>query len=209
MYEELAKAVDAGEIDKTLDLVNEALDEGRDPKEIVQKGLAAGMGIIGDRYDQGDAFLVDVIVSAEAFKKAMEIIRPHFGATEETIGTAVMGTVEGDIHDIGKNLVCVSLEVSGFNVIDVGNDVKPTTFSSAVKAAGADVMGMSTLITTTMMNMKNGIDLLIEDGVRDDVKVICGGAPLDQAYVDEIGGDLYAPNAFEAAKVIKKALGVK
>ena len=207
MYEELAHTTSVGNIQKVTELVNDALDSGKEPTEIVEKGLAAGMEIIGEKYDKGDAYLVDVIVAANAFKIAMELIRPHFKATDKKVGTAVMGTVEGDIHDLGKNLVCVALEVSGFNVIDLGNDVTPTSFSSTIKSANADVLGMSTLITTTMVNMKNTVDLLKEDGIREDVKIVGGGAPIDEAYMREIGGDLYAPNAFEAVTVIKKAMG--
>jgi len=209
LYEELAKATAVGDVKTVTGIVDKALKQGKDPTEIVEKGLAAGMEIIGEKYDRGDAFLVDVIVSANAFKKAMELIRPHFKATSKKLGTAVMGTVEGDIHDLGKNLVCVAMEVNGFNVVDLGNDVKPSTFASAVKSSNADVVGMSTLITTTMINLKNAIDQLVEDGIREDVKVICGGAPVDEAYVKEIGGDLYAANAFEGVTVVKKALGVK
>jgi 5-methyltetrahydrofolate--homocysteine methyltransferase len=208
LYEDLAQAVADGEVDTTLDLVNKALEAGDDPKQIVEEGLAQGMAIIGEKYDKGDAFLVEVIVSAEGFKRSMELIRPHFeNSDSKKVGTAVMGTVEGDIHDIGKNLVCVALEVSGFDVIDLGNDVAPETFSGAAKAGRADIIGMSTLITTTMLNMKNVIDQLVEDGVREDLKVICGGAPLDGKYVKDIGGDLFAPNAFEGAEVCKNAMG--
>jgi 5-methyltetrahydrofolate--homocysteine methyltransferase len=208
LYEELAQATAVGDVKKVTVLVDGALESGKEPTEIVEKGLAAGMEIIGEKYDKGDAFLVDVIVAANAFKIAMDMIRPHFKATDKKVGTAVMGTVEGDIHDLGKNLVCVALEVSGFNVVDLGNDVTPTSFSSSIKSSNANVLGMSTLITTTMVNMKNTVDLLKEDGVREDVKVIGGGAPIDEPYIREIGGDLYAPNAFEAVSVIKKALGV-
>lgn len=209
LYEELAQAVADGEVEKALDLVKGALDGGKDPKEIVEEGLAQGMSIIGEKYDKGEVFLVDVIVSAEGFKRSMEIIRPHFeGGGMEQVGTAVMGTVEGDIHDIGKNLVCVALEVSGFNVIDLGNDVSAEQFVNGAKEGNADIIGMSTLITTTMLNMKDTVDLLVEEGIKDDIKVICGGAPLDGKYVKDIGGDLYAPNAFEGAEVIKNALGV-
>lgn len=208
LYEELAQATAVGDVKKVTVLVDGALESGKEPTEIVEKGLAAGMEIIGEKYDKGDAYLVDVIVAANAFKIAMNLIRPHFKATDKKIGTAVMGTVEGDIHDLGKNLVCVALEVSGFNVIDLGNDVTPESFSSTIKSADADVLGMSTLITTTMVNMKNTVDLLNEDGVRENVKVIGGGAPIDAAYMKEIGGDLYARNAFEAVTVIKKSMGV-
>ena len=209
-YKELADAVVAGNVKVVTSIVDKALNaEKKSPVEIIEKGLAPGMDVIGERYAKGEAFLVDVIVAANAFKKAMEIVRPHFKATDKKTGTAVMGTVEGDIHDLGKNLVCVALEVSGFNVVDLGNDVKPSTFSSAAKSSGANIVGMSTLITTTMINLKNVIDQLVEDGIRKEVKVICGGAPVDKAYVKEIGGDLYGKNAFEGVDVMKKALGVK
>jgi len=209
-YKELADAVVAGNLKVVTSIVDKALNvEKKAPVEIVEKGLAPGMDVIGERYAKGEAFLVDVIVAANAFKKAMEMIRPHFKATDKKIGTAVMGTVEGDIHDLGKNLVCVVLEVNGFNVVDLGNDVKPSTFSSAAKSSGAGVMGVSTLITTTMINLKGVVDQLVQDGIRKDIKVICGGAPVDKAYVKEIGGDLYGHNAFEGVGVIKKALGVK
>ncbi len=208
-YKELSGAVVAGNLNTVTSIVDNALNiEKKSPIEIIEKGLAPGMGVIGDRYAKGDAFLVDVIVAANAFKKAMEIIRPHFRTTDKMRGTAVMGTVEGDIHDLGKNLVCIALEVNGFNVVDLGNDVKPSTFSSAARSSRADVVGVSTLITTTMVNLKNVIDQLVEDGIRGDVKVICGGAPVDKAYVVKIGGDLYGRDAFEGAEVVKKVLGM-
>jgi 5-methyltetrahydrofolate--homocysteine methyltransferase len=206
-YKELSGAVVAGNLNAVTSIVDKALNiEKKSPIEIIEKGLAPGMGVIGDRYARGDAFLVDVIVAANAFKKAMEIIRPHFRTTDKRRGTAVMGTVEGDIHDLGKNLVCIALEVNGFNVVDLGNDVKPSTFSSAARSSRADVVGVSTLITTTMVNLKNVIDQLVEDGIRGDVKVICGGAPVDKAYVVKIGGDLYGRDAFEGAEVVKRVL---
>ncbi|MGD0056462.1 MAG: cobalamin-dependent protein [Methanomassiliicoccales archaeon] len=209
-YRDLANAVIVGNVKVVTSIVDKALNaEKKSPIEIIEKGLAPGMDVIGERFAKGEAFLVDVIVAANAFKKAMEMVRPHFKATDKKIGTAVMGTVEGDIHDLGKNLACVALEVSGFNVVDLGNDVKPSTFSSAAKSSGADVIGMSTLITTTMVNLKKVIDRLVEDGIRGEVKVICGGAPVDKTYVKEIGGDLYGKNAFEGADVIKRALGVQ
>ena len=209
-YKELSDAVVKGDLKVVTSIVDKALNqEKKSPVEIIEKGLAPGMDVIGERYAKGEAFLVHVIVAANAFKTAMRILRPHLKATDKKIGTAVMGTVEGDIHDLGKNLVCVAMEVSGLNVVDLGNDVKSTTFSSAAKSSGANVVGVSTLITTTMINMKNVVDQLKEDGIREDVKMIFGGAPVDLKFVKEIGGDLYAPNAFEGVAVVKKALGVK
>jgi 5-methyltetrahydrofolate--homocysteine methyltransferase len=207
-YKELADAVVAGNLKTVTSIVDKALNvEKRPPVEIVEKGLAPGMNAIGERYAKGEAFLVDVIVASNAFKRAMESIKPHFSTNTKKRGTAVMGTVEGDIHDLGKNLVCIALEVNGFNVIDLGNDVKPSAFSSATRLNKAEVVGMSTLITTTMVNLKNVINQLIEDGVRSSVKVICGGAPVDKEYVLRIGGDLYGRDAFEGAEVVKKTLG--
>ena len=209
-YKELADAVVAGNLRFVTSTVDKALNvEKKSPVEIIEKGLAPGMDIIGERYAKGEAFLVDVIVAANAFKKAMEMMRSHFKPTDKKLGTAVMGTVEGDIHDLGKNLVCVALEAGGFNVVDLGNDVKPSTFSSAAESSGADVVGMSTLITTTMVNLKNVIDQMVEDGIRSEVKVICGGAPVDKAYVKGIRGDLCGKDAFEGVDVVRKALGAK
>jgi 5-methyltetrahydrofolate--homocysteine methyltransferase len=207
-YKELTDAVVAGSLKTVTSIVDKALNvEKRSPVEIIEKGLAPGMDVIGERYSNGDAFLVDVIVAANAFKKAMGMIRPHFKTAYKMRGTAVMGTVEGDIHDLGKNLACIALEANGFSVVDLGNDVKPSVFSSAAKSSRADVVGMSALITTTMVNLKSVIDQLVEDGIRGDVRVICGGAPVDKAYVAKIGGDLYGRDAFEGAEVVKRALG--
>ncbi len=212
-YEDMVKAMIDGDSKKVQSLVDKALNKDKKPPaEIIDKGLVPGIDKLGKMYEAGEKYLVDLIVASDAFKKSMEMLKPKLmsdKAGRKELGTVVLGTVEGDIHEIGKKLVGVSMEVQGFRVIDLGPDVTPETFSSTVKAAGADFLGMSSLITTTMINAKHTVDQLVEDGIRDDVWVMMGGAPVDADYVKKIGGDLYGKNAFEATAVAKKALGVK
>lgn len=208
-YQELVDALLNFETDKVVSIVDKALNiENRPPEEIIEKGLSPGMDKVGERYERGEAFLMDLIVAADAFKKAMKVIKPKFKAREKEIGTVVMGTIFGDIHDLGKNLTIATLEAAGFKVIDLGTDVTPQTFASAVRATKADIVGISALITTTMLNVKEVIEELKNQGIRDDVKIMVGGAPVDEAFVKEIGADIYGGSSFEGTEKAKKAMGV-
>lgn len=212
IYEEIAQAMIDGDGNKVVNLVDFALNqENRPPAEIIEKGLARGMDILGRLYESGEKYLVDLIVASDAFKRSLEILRPRMTDSEsgaKLSGVVILGTVEGDIHEIGKKLVGIALEVAGFRVIDLGPDVSPDRFSSEAKNLGADILGMSSLITTTMINAKRTIDKLVEDGIRRNIKIMVGGAPVDESFVRKIGGDAYGRDAFEAAAIAKKIAGL-
>lgn len=190
----------------TLKLVKEALDMGIDIESIVNV-LADGMKVVGERFENGEYFIADVIVASEIFKEAMSILRPKIMELRKEvkpIGRVVIGTVYGDIHDIGKNLVATFLEANGFEVIDLGVDVPPEKFVEAIKQYNPDIVGMSALLTSTMMNMKSVIDKIREEGLRDKVKIIVGGAPVTERFAKEIGADAYGENAFKAVEICKR-----
>ena len=192
---------------KVKELVREALDKGVLAKEILNGGLIPGMDIVGEKMESGDMFIPEVLMSAKAMGAAVEILKPLLGDEGLTAaGKVVIGTVKGDLHDIGKNLVVMMLESAGFEVYNLGVDIAPEGFVKAVKEKEADVLGLSALLTTTMPMMKKTIDAVIESGLRDSVKVIVGGAPVNQKFADEIGADGYAPDAGSATKLAKVLL---
>ena len=200
----LAEAVIKGDQATAVSTTKAALSEGMAPKAILDEGLIAGMDVIGDRFKKNEVYIPEVLIAARAMKMAMEVLEPELvKAGVQPIGKLVIGTVQGDLHDIGKNLVAMMLKGAGFEVVDLGTDVSPEQFVDAVKNQGVGVIAMSALLTTTMPNMKNTIDALVEAGVRDGVKVMIGGAPVTQAYADEIGADGYAPDASRAATLAK------
>ncbi len=188
-------------------LVNQALIQGVPAREILNKGLLAGMDVVGKKFAGGEFFLPEVLLSARAMKAGMGVLRPHLkGEPGDGAGKVVMGTMAGDLHDIGKNLVKVMLEGAGFEVIDLGIDVRPERFVQAVQGDEARVVGMSALLTTTMLGMKDVISALVDAGLAGRVKTIIGGAPVTQGYADEIGADGYAPDAVSAVEVVKELL---
>ncbi len=194
------------DMDKALDLVKKAVEEGYRPIDIVNS-LADGMKIVGERYESGEYFVADLIVASEIFKEAMNILEPFILKEREyikPIGRVVIGTVEGDIHDIGKNLVATMLKANGFEVIDLGVDVPPQKFVDAVKQHQPDIVGMSALLTSTMINMKKVIEALEKEGIRKNVKIIIGGAPITEKFAREIGADAYGENAVTAIEICKK-----
>jgi 5-methyltetrahydrofolate--homocysteine methyltransferase len=163
------------------------------------------MAEVGRLFEAGEYFVPEVLIAARAMKSGLTILKPKLvEADVEPVGTVAAGTVKGDLHDIGKNLVCMMLEGAGFEIVDLGTDVSPETFVDAVKNQGVDVVAMSALLTTTMPNMKTTLDALQEAGVRDKVRVMVGGAPVTQAYADEIGADGYAADASRAATLAKQ-----
>jgi len=207
-YDELAEAVIAGDVDRAEKLTKRAVDAGADPVEIITDGLTKGMGVVGARFKAGDMFVPEVLISARAMSVGMELVKPLILAGDvPSEGTVVIGTVKGDLHDIGKNLVAMMLESAGFNVINVGIDIEPEKFVQAVKDNDVDVVGMSALLTTTMLAMKTTIDQLKDAGLRDGVKVIVGGAPVSQDYADEIGADGFAPDGGAAIDLCKSLIG--
>ncbi len=188
--------------------VTAALDAGVSAPEILNEGLIKAMAEVGRLFEEGEYFVPEMLIAARAMKAGLAILKPKLiDADVKPVGKVAAGTVKGDLHDIGKNLVCMMLEGAGFEIVDLGTDVSPEKFLDAVTNRGVDVIAMSALLTTTMPNMKNTVDALVEAGVRDSVKVMIGGAPVTQAYADEIGADGYAPDASRAATLAKQLLG--
>lgn len=194
------------DMDSTLNYVREALNKGVEVKDIINT-LAEAMRIVGERYERGEYFVADLIVSAEIFNNVMEILKPKIMEMRrevKPIGRVVIGTIYGDIHDIGKNLVKTFLEANGFEVIDLGADVPPEKFVEAVKQYNPDIVGISALLTSTMVHMRDVIEALKKEGLREKVKVIVGGAPVTEKFAKEIGADAYGENAFVAVEICKK-----
>jgi 5-methyltetrahydrofolate--homocysteine methyltransferase len=185
-------------------LVQNALDSGIPANEILQKGLIAGMDIVGEKMENGDMFIPEVLMAAQAMGISVEILKPLLAEGEaSSAGKLVIGTVKGDLHDIGKNLVIMMMESAGFEVIDLGVDVEPEKFVEAIKANKPNIVGLSALLTTTMPMMKKSVDCIAKAGLRDTLKILIGGAPVNQAFADEIGADGYAPDAGAACKMAK------
>lgn len=207
--EDVSKLVIAGKKGKVKALCDHLLKEGVDPLEIINKGLIGGMIEVGVRFKANTMFIPEVLMSAEAMAAGTEIVKPTINAEDlPSIGTVLLGTVKGDLHDIGKNLVGMMLESVGFTVINAGIDIPPETFVEIIKKDHPEVLAMSALLTTTMLHMKDTIELLKEEGLRDDVKVIIGGAPVSQDFADEIGADGFSPDAASAADLCKKLLSI-
>jgi 5-methyltetrahydrofolate--homocysteine methyltransferase len=208
IIEQLSICVIGGEEEKTPGLVQKALDEGLPPSEILDNGLLPGMKEVGDRFERGEMFVPEVLLAAKAMHDGLQVLRPHLVATgAKPVGKIVLGTVKGDIHDIGKNLVGMMCEGAGFEVINLGFDVDPEKFVEAVKENQPDIVGMSAMLTTTMIAMGYTIKALKEAGLRDKVKVIIGGAPVDSETVDRIGADGYAYNGPTATELAKRLAG--
>ncbi len=202
----IAKAVENGRKKIVDQLVREALSEGVKAETILNEGLVVGMTNLGEMFKNGEVYVPEVLIAARAMKAGTEILKPLL-ATEnvQSLGTVAIGTVQGDLHDIGKNLVGMMLEGNGFTVVDLGVDVAPEKFVEAVKN-GAQAIGMSALLTTTMPTMALVIEKLKEEGIRDQVKVMIGGAPITQEYADQIGADGYSTDAASAAELAKKLI---
>ncbi len=188
-------------------LVQQALDENVDPKEILNEGLLSGMMIIGEKFKNNEVFVPEVLVAARALNAGLTILEPKLiEVGNEPVGKVVIGTVKGDLHDIGKNLVAMMLKGAGFEVKDIGVDVAPETFIEAAEEIGADVVCMSALLTTTMPNMEATLDLMKEKGVRDKYIVMVGGAPVNEKFAQQVGADYYTPDAATCAEVARKAV---
>jgi 5-methyltetrahydrofolate--homocysteine methyltransferase len=205
ILEQISTAVIEGNLDDIVDLTEDALDEDLSAQEILDSGLMAGMDYVGAEFKAGNMFVPEVLRSAKAMQNSMDILRPLLVESGvQMVGKVVLGTVKGDLHDIGKNLVGMMCEGAGFEVKDLGRDVEPDAFLEAVKEFEPDVVGMSALLTTTMRSMEHTIRALEEAGLRDKVKVMIGGAPVTQAFADQIGADGYASNAASAADLAKR-----
>jgi corrinoid protein of di/trimethylamine methyltransferase len=200
MLDKLAEAVIKGETDDAEALAKEALDKGLDPLQCITEGLTKGIQKVGELFGSGEYFLPELIVGANAMKSALDILEPALvgGQAREVVGTIVLGTVEGDLHEIGKNLVGTMLTANGFKVIDIGVDKTASEFIEAVKESGANLVGASALLTTTMLQQEKLIGALKDAGLREQVMVMVGGAPVTGSYANQIGADGYAEDATSA-----------
>ena len=203
--EELAAAVTKGKAKLVPNLVKDCLAEGVDPVEILNKGMIGAMDIVGEKFKNNEIFVPEMLVAARAMKKGVEVLKPSLaGGDNISLGKYVIGTVAGDLHDIGKNLVAMMIESSGFEVIDLGVDVPKEKFVEAVKNdPEVKIVGLSALLTTTMPAMKDTVEALIEAGCKSQVKIMVGGAPITQEFPDEIGADCYTTDAASAAQAAK------
>ncbi|MCD6359251.1 MAG: corrinoid protein [Armatimonadetes bacterium] len=203
----LAEAVISGNKDEAVSLTEAAIAEGVNPGEIINDGLIAGMMVVGEKFKNNEFYVPEVLIAARAMQSAMLLVKPLLTEGDvEVRGRVAIGTVKGDLHDIGKNLVAMMLEGGGFEIVDLTVDVAPEQFVAAVNEQGCNAVALSALLTTTMPSMKDTIDALNEAGVRDKVKVIIGGAPVTQSYADEIGADGYAPDAASAVDKLNELL---
>lgn len=207
-FDEIKKCVLEGQVEKARDLATSLVQSGENPLTIIDDGLIAGMDEVGIKFKAGDMFVPEVIMSAKAMSAGVDSVKPFIKGDEvKAPGVVVVGTVEGDLHDIGKNLVCMILESAGFKVIDVGVDNSAEQFIEAVKEHHPQIVAMSALLTTTMPSMKETIDAFIEAGLRDTVKIIVGGAPVSRQYAEEIGADGYGEDAISARDLCENFVG--
>ena len=200
-FEELSKLVIDGDTDAIKSAVKNAINDGADPLEIVDKGLAKGIRTVGEKYGKGEIFLTELLMGAETMKAGMEIVNPEIQKQEKELkklGSMVIGTVSGDIHDLGKNIVAALFSAHGFDVIDLGVDVPDEKFIDKIKEIKPDILGLSALMTSTITKQRDIINTLKETGLRDKVKVMVGGAAVNEDFVREIGADGYAENANDA-----------
>jgi len=208
LLQKISEELQRGNYDEMPQFIQQALDAGVPAPRILKEGLVLGMSIVGEQFQNDEIFLPDVLISAKAMQAGMTILRPRLAeAGVKLSGKIVMGTVKGDIHDIGKNLVAMLLEGAGYQVIDLGIDVSPEKFVEAIKSNKADLVGLSALLTITMPLMKEVIESLVESGVRKSVKVVVGGAPVTEQFAQEIGADGYAPDAHTAVQKVRELIG--
>jgi 5-methyltetrahydrofolate--homocysteine methyltransferase len=204
MSEQLAKLAEiiiSGKVDEVAKLTQELINAGTDPEIVLSQGLMPGMEVVGQRFKACEMYIPEVLRSAKAMSKGTELLRPLLSETQATgAGKFVIGTVQGDLHDIGKNLVAMMFEGAGFQVVNLGIDLEPQVFVDAVKEHHPDILGLSALLTTTMPRMAEAISALKEAGIRDQVKIIVGGAPVTAEYAEKIGADAYGPNAAMAVE---------
>ena len=199
---EISTLLQQGRAPKVKELVTQALDEGLAPQDILENGLLAGMAVVGEKFKKNEVFVPEVLIAARAMNAGVDILRPHLIASGVTAkGRAVIGTVKGDLHDIGKNIVKMMLEGKGLEVIDLGVDVPAETFVEKAKECDAQIICCSALLTTTMSEMKLIVEKAEQAGIRDRVKIMIGGAPVTQAFCDSIGADYYTSDAASASDI--------
>jgi len=209
LFEDIARQIIGGESDKVVSLTREALEKGASAEEILNQGLVSGMDVVGERFAAMEMFIPEVLVAAMAMTDGLEILRPLLVAAGiKNDNLLVIGTMEGDLHDIGQRLVGMIFEGAAFEVINLGADVKPQNFVDAIKEYNPNLLGMSAMLTTTMVKMDETIKLIESEGLRDSVKIMVGGAPISPDYAEKIGADGYAPNAATAVKKAKELLKI-
>jgi corrinoid protein of di/trimethylamine methyltransferase len=210
ILEKLTNAVVAGDRDACAGLANEALKAGVDPYVAIMEGCSKGMEVLSKRYDTGEAFVPDILVAADAMNEAIAILKPHMKVEKATTkGKVALGVCEGDIHDIGKNIVKILLDAAGYEIIDLGPSVPVKTFVDTVREKKPEVLGISALMTFTMFGMPEVIDALKDAQLRDSVKVIVGGGPISAMFAEKIGADGYGNNGPEAVRLVGRLLGEK
>jgi len=206
LLEKVAEAVIEGQAEEAASAVRVALEGGLGPAVVLNDGLIATMGDVGQRFERGELFLPEMLLAVRAMQRAVDVLKPLLQAGEiGAAGKVAIGTVKGDLHDIGKNLVATMLKGAGFELLDLGNDVAPDRFVEAARA-GAEVVALSALLTTTMVNMKGVVDALVAAGLREHVRVVVGGAPVTDAFARQIGADGYAPDANRAVGLVRSLL---
>jgi 5-methyltetrahydrofolate--homocysteine methyltransferase len=204
LLQQINESLQRGEDQKVAELTRQAIDDGVPPAEILNEGLLAGMDVVGRKFGAHEIFLPEVLLSARAMNVGMDMIKPLLIAGDApALGKVVIGTVKGDLHDIGKNLVGIMLKGAGFEVIDLGADVAPERFVETAEAEGAFVVGLSALLTTTMTGMKDVVELVRGKGLQDKVKIVVGGAPVSEQFARDIGADAYGYDASNAVKIVK------
>ena len=209
ILDDMRQSVIDGDMNSTQELVQKALAEKIPPEQILRDGLISAMAEVGRRFECAEFYVPEMLISARAMKSGLALLRPHLVAANiQAIGKVVIGTVKGDLHDIGKNLVGMMLEGTGFEVIDLGNDVSPDKFMASIIDHQPDILAMSALLTTTMLDMKTTIDVINANGLRDRVKIIIGGAPVTEDYARQIGADGYSPDASRAASFAKSIMDI-
>ncbi len=207
LIQEISEYLQKGRAKNVKQLVQQALDENMDPKAILNDGLLSGMMIIGAKFKNNEVFVPEVLVAARAMNVGLSVLEPKLiEVGNEPVGKAVIGTVQGDLHDIGKNLVVMMLKGAGFEIYDLGVDVETSVFIDKAEEVGADIICMSALLTTTMPKMQDCIDMLKERGLRDKYIVMIGGAPVNESFCEQIGADYYTPDAASCAEVAKKVV---
>ncbi len=207
IFQEIIEKIEKGDANAVKSLVEKAVADNITANDILNNGLVKGMNNIGAKFKNNEVYIPEVLIAARAMKAGLEIIKPLLAeAKTESKGKIAIGTIKGDLHDIGKNIVCIMLEGAGFDVIDLGIDVPKEKFIEVVENGSADILGLSALLTTTMPSMKEVVDAVGQSGLKDKVKVMIGGAPITQAYADEINADGYAPDAATAVDVVKQLL---
>jgi len=205
--EKLIEAVVAGKVQDTTDQVQQLLQGGAAPDAMMNEAMIPAMDVVGDLFQKGEVYLPDMLMAAKAMKAGLQILTPRMVQAEaSSAGTAVVGTVRGDMHDIGKNLLSIALEGAGFKVVDLGIDVTPEAFVESLKEHQPEVLGLSALLTTTMIAMREVIEAVLEAGLRDTVKVMIGGAPVTREYAEEIGADFYGPDSTSGKDFARKAV---